>query len=364
MWLTREEFKEQVFNRDEHVCVVCGKPAVDAHHILERRLFGATQGYHIDNGASVCEEHHIMCETTEISTDQIRLLCGISQVVLPDHFNLDSKYDKWGNEELPNGQRLKGELFFDDGAQRMLKKGGKLELFSNNVKYSRTLHLPWSKGRSSDDRVQNDITLIQSQDVVVLEKLDGECTTFTSEKCYARSVDSGYHPSRALVKQIWSSIRHDIPDSWRIVGENIHGKHSIDYVRSPTPFFVFGMYDERNNTLSWSDIKEWCKLFGLLTVSELFTGRLLSDGMFNEGGLKRDLNAYNTDRAEGYVIRPVDGFTANKHVKSVLKCVREHHVQTDQHWMHGPVNLLKIDSVMDVDRFYGSRKALWRDGNE
>lgn len=40
MWLTREEFKQQVFERDEHCCVVCGKPAVDAHHILERRLFG------------------------------------------------------------------------------------------------------------------------------------------------------------------------------------------------------------------------------------------------------------------------------------------------------------------------------------
>jgi 5-methylcytosine-specific restriction endonuclease McrA len=37
--LTRDEFREAVFARDKHKCVFCGSPAVDAHHILERRLF-------------------------------------------------------------------------------------------------------------------------------------------------------------------------------------------------------------------------------------------------------------------------------------------------------------------------------------
>ncbi len=38
--LTRDEFRESVFARDQYTCVFCNKPAVDARHILERRLWG------------------------------------------------------------------------------------------------------------------------------------------------------------------------------------------------------------------------------------------------------------------------------------------------------------------------------------
>ena len=34
--LTRDQFREAVFARDNHKCVFCHQPAVDAHHILER----------------------------------------------------------------------------------------------------------------------------------------------------------------------------------------------------------------------------------------------------------------------------------------------------------------------------------------
>jgi len=32
--LTRDEFREGVFKRDNYKCVVCGAPAKDAHHII------------------------------------------------------------------------------------------------------------------------------------------------------------------------------------------------------------------------------------------------------------------------------------------------------------------------------------------
>jgi hypothetical protein len=51
--LTRDNFRNSVFERDKHLCVICKEPAVDAHHILERRLF-PDEGYYIDNGASLC----------------------------------------------------------------------------------------------------------------------------------------------------------------------------------------------------------------------------------------------------------------------------------------------------------------------
>lgn len=37
--LSRDAFREAVFTRDNHKCVICGKEAQDAHHnhIMERR---------------------------------------------------------------------------------------------------------------------------------------------------------------------------------------------------------------------------------------------------------------------------------------------------------------------------------------
>lgn len=63
---TRDEFREKVFSRDNSLCVICGKPAKDAHHIIERRLF-TDGGYYLDNGASLCETHHILAEQYSIA---------------------------------------------------------------------------------------------------------------------------------------------------------------------------------------------------------------------------------------------------------------------------------------------------------
>ena len=51
--LTRDDFREKTFERDNHKCVICGEPAQDAHHIIERRLWGESQGYCIDNGSKL-----------------------------------------------------------------------------------------------------------------------------------------------------------------------------------------------------------------------------------------------------------------------------------------------------------------------
>jgi 5-methylcytosine-specific restriction endonuclease McrA len=38
--LTRDEFRNSVFERDRHRCVICGSEGkLDAHHIIERRLW-------------------------------------------------------------------------------------------------------------------------------------------------------------------------------------------------------------------------------------------------------------------------------------------------------------------------------------
>jgi hypothetical protein len=40
MVLSRDEFNKRVFERDNFLCVIpgCGQKAVDAHHIIERKV--------------------------------------------------------------------------------------------------------------------------------------------------------------------------------------------------------------------------------------------------------------------------------------------------------------------------------------
>lgn len=119
--LSRDEYREAVFTRDGYRCVICGVPAVDAHRILERKLW-PDGGYFLGNGASVCGDCHLKAESTEISCDELRQRCGIERVLLPPqlHGDADQSYDKWGNPILPNGQRLRGKLFDDEGVQKVL----------------------------------------------------------------------------------------------------------------------------------------------------------------------------------------------------------------------------------------------------
>lgn len=58
--LSREEFKKQVFARTNGKCCVpnCDCDAVDAHHIMDRRLW-KDGGYYLSNGAALCSKHHL-----------------------------------------------------------------------------------------------------------------------------------------------------------------------------------------------------------------------------------------------------------------------------------------------------------------
>jgi hypothetical protein len=125
--LTRGEFKRQVFLRSRGKCVFCSRDAVDAHHILERKLF-VDGGYYASNGAAVCEAHHWQCETTQLSVETVRAHAGINQSTLPAGLLTDVPYDKWGNRIWPSGLRSWGPLENDSGARKALAAGGVLGL--------------------------------------------------------------------------------------------------------------------------------------------------------------------------------------------------------------------------------------------
>ena len=322
--LTRTDFKKLVFARDKDTCVFCEKPAVDAHHIIERRIFG-NGGYYLNNGVAVCEEHHLLCETTDISVEEIRKKCGIKIPCLPDHFYEDEIYDKWGNIILPNGTRLKGELFYDESVQKIL--ANKLHLFTNFVKYPRTYHMPFSKGVSSDDKVIKSLDAFLNQRVILTRKMDGENTTIYHNHIHARSLDSKNHISRNWVKNFWATIRGDIPENLRICGENLFAKHSIEYKSLPSYFLGFSVWNDRNLCLGWDETQEWFQLLGIDSVEVLY------DGIFDLNKIKEIYLNQNNEEHEGCVLRVADAFTYGEFHKKVAKMVRENHVVTTSHWM-------------------------------
>ena len=67
----RERFRNEVFERDEYKCVICGETEnLDAHHIMDRRYF-TNGGYVRHNGITLCQrECHLNAEQYHISNAQ------------------------------------------------------------------------------------------------------------------------------------------------------------------------------------------------------------------------------------------------------------------------------------------------------
>ena len=121
--LTRDAFRWAVFARANERCVLCGAPATDAHHILDRKLY-PDGGYYLGNGAAVCGTCHLDCETTQVNVAAVRAAAGIHQPVLPPGLAEAVDYDKWGNQCWPSGMRPPGPLGQDEGMRRALARGG------------------------------------------------------------------------------------------------------------------------------------------------------------------------------------------------------------------------------------------------
>lgn len=326
--LTREQFRNAVFDRDGHKCLFCDETSnLDAHHIMERKLF-PDGGYYIDNGATLCAKHHIQAETTDLSTTAIREKAGIKNIVLPDHLSEEDDFDKWGNVILSDTQRSPGELFHDQNTQKALVN--KLSYFVKFTKYPRTYHLPWSEGRHKDDRILKDCSSFENKECIVQIKYDGENCNLYSDHYHARSLDTRHHASRSWIKNFHSQIAHNIPERWRICGENLFAKHSIKYTNLKSYFYGFSIWDERNVCLNVGDTVEWFNLLGIEYAKVIY------QGIFNENDIQKAFENYvkrTKEEHEGYVIRTYDEFHYKDFKNCVAKYVRKNHVQTSNHWM-------------------------------
>ena len=199
------------------------------------------------------------------------------------------------------------------------------------VKYPRTYHLPWSQGRTSDDKSLRSASHFEGKRIVITEKMDGENTTVYSDYIHARSIDGRDHWSRSWVKSLQGAIGHDIPPGWRICGENLYAVHSIKYDSLSSYFLVFSIWNDLNECLSWDETVQYAELLGLQTVPVLY------DGLYDEKCVKAIGDEMDLDKREGYVVRTAERFKYDAFRDSVAKFVRTDHVGTAEHWMHSSI---------------------------
>ena len=214
------------------------------------------------------------------------------------------------------------------------------------IKHPRIPHLPWSPGATDDDtRIVDLNPFMSSSRIVVTEKLDGENTTlYRDGYLHARSTMYSPHPSRDWLRAFHGRFAHEIPEGFRICGENLFARHSIGYDRLPSYFLVHSIWDHRV-CLSWDSTLEWCRLLGLDHVPVLFEldGFYGRDQRLREGPVQ---SAFGAEGAEGFVLRDAGEIGFAEYGFFVAKWVRPHHVQTNDHWMHSAIIPNGLASVL------------------
>lgn len=201
-------------------------------------------------------------------------------------------------------------------------------------KYFSTFHLPWTQAATKDDKIftvkQLETYFFPMKDAYASIKMDGENTTIGRGFSHARSLDSKDHWSRHHIKQLAAVLYKDIEPGWRICGENMLAIHSIEYKNLESFFYVFSVWDETNTRLSLDEMIEYCDFLDLKMAPIITRGPFRGMNFVNNLGL--DLT-----QDEGYVVSNSGRFHYNDAAKNLAKFVRKDHVQTDEHWMTGPI---------------------------
>lgn len=194
-------------------------------------------------------------------------------------------------------------------------------------KYPSTPYSSLSPGRDPNDKVIDAASCFEGKEVVVSIKMDGESCSMYRDHIHARSLDSRHHPSRDWVKAFWASIRHNIPQNWRVCGENLYAQHSIVYEILDSYFLGFSIWNDENVCLSWDDTLEWFNIIDIIPVPVVYRGE------YSDAVIQTLYEELDTTKDEGLVIRLADSFKFEDFGKSMAKVVRCNHVTTSQHWM-------------------------------
>lgn len=210
---------------------------------------------------------------------------------------------------------------------------------NTKVKYPRSWHCYFSEKLGRDDKIQENDDHFIGKQVVVSIKMDGENTTIYNDHIHARSLNSNIDSEdrRWIDALRKSKIENNIPDSYRICGENLFYKHTVYYDDLKSMFYVFSIWDNVV-CLSWEETKLWCGLLDLEHVPIIYEGEYNREIIINE------FNKYikTNNNVEGFVVRLSDEFNINDFEKSLNKYVRNTFEIPDNHWKYSKKTLNKL----------------------
>ncbi len=325
--LTRDEFRNGVFDRDNYRCCVpwCKEKAVDAHHIIERKLW-ENGGYYLNNGASLCETHHKLAERNKLLPLQLRSYCNIMKEVLPPKLAL---------------QHLKGPVEFNKWGEPLK------EPRSVKFKYPCTVYLPFSDIPKNHGRDIGDVKHITGIHSVILLKMDGSCSMLDTKIVAARNGLEATHRSFDMLKRWHSMIKHKIPNNYKLFGEWLYAKHSIHYkdkIKLKGFFQLFAVFDvKRSMWCHWDNVKSIAEMVGCRTVPVLgYLDDTLKPYQI-EQQIKKIANEQIKKGHEGVVVRNHMEFHYSQFSENVMKYVRPNHVQTSRHWQSEKIVRNEVD---------------------
>lgn len=103
-------------------------------------------------------------------------------------------------------------------------------------------------------------------------------------------------------------------------------QRSVAYTDLPRVFMVFGIWDETNTLLSWSEMEQWVELLDLPVVPVLYRGTDFSEAVT---AWER---SYSPESSEGFVVRDAGRIHYDQFTERFAKYVRANHVRTSSDW--------------------------------
>ena len=207
------------------------------------------------------------------------------------------------------------------------------------TKYPHSWHLPYSEKPTKGDTKHDRDDHFTNKQVVVSIKMDGENTTIYNDSIHARSLDSKVDSEdrRWIDTLRKSKVEGNIPDDYRICGENLFYRHTCIYDDLDSMFYVFSIWDG-DKCLSWDETKMWCGILGLNHVPIIYEGIYDIDII----GEKYKEYVKNNKSVEGYVVRIIDEFNISNFSNSLSKFVAKSFIIPSNHWRHSAKTLNKL----------------------
>ena len=240
--LTRNEFREGRFQKRQiQMCDVWGGGQRCASYHRKAFIQGSSGiwGLFFENGATLCELHHLAAEDTSLSCEVIRNACGISEIILPKHLPPYYVYDKWGNILLGNGQKVRGELFYEEPVQKVLRP-----FLGDFVKY-----LPFPFLLVEKEAPQ----IFENEEVVILKVMEGEKVLLYDDYMHAQAIDV------PLQTAFWENIKDLLDENLYLCGIDAAG-------------FSLAFVGKDDEYLSWEETKEYAHILNIKTLPVIYEG--------------------------------------------------------------------------------------------